>query len=121
MMAITGFEPSKPFFDDKNFPRGFSKSGEFTINEANILTTYGAQLKALQDGIVAPSTNEQKRFLLAISGEVPVETPLEKAWLRYCDKVNRPRRMVSAFGSTIVAEEADSEDDAELDSIDGEL
>ena len=31
----------KRFFDNEKFPRGFAKSGDFTLAEEEILTLYG--------------------------------------------------------------------------------
>ena len=35
------------FYDDKNFPRGFNRSGVFTISEASVLENYGRSMRAL--------------------------------------------------------------------------
>ena len=35
------FVSQQRFFDNKNYPRGFSRHGDFTIKEAQILEKYG--------------------------------------------------------------------------------
>ncbi|MCG7588302.1 DUF413 domain-containing protein, partial [Photobacterium sp. OFAV2-7] len=35
------------FYDDKNFPRGFNRSGVFTISKAALLLDYGRTMKGL--------------------------------------------------------------------------
>lgn len=41
----------QPFSDFKSFPHGFSRSGDFTINQSKTLETYGNVFLALHDGI----------------------------------------------------------------------
>jgi hypothetical protein len=48
----------KRFFDNKKFPRGFGKSGDFTLVEADLLTTYGETLNSLQHGELEPENSE---------------------------------------------------------------
>ncbi|MCZ8489427.1 DUF413 domain-containing protein [Vibrio lentus] len=42
---------NQPFSDFKNFPRGFAKSGDFTIAQSQILESFGNALIALRDGV----------------------------------------------------------------------
>ena len=39
------FVSQRQFYDDQNFPRGFSRSGNFTLLEASILEQHGIVLK----------------------------------------------------------------------------
>lgn len=50
MKLIHGFIAEAPFYDDAHFPRGFSKSGNFTIIESELLTQVGKRLFMLEQG-----------------------------------------------------------------------
>ena len=50
----------KSFRDDKNFPHGFSRSGNFSRNESDLLTRAGAVANALANGTLEPTSNAQK-------------------------------------------------------------
>jgi hypothetical protein len=79
----------KRFFDDRHFPYGFSRSGDFTVSEVAQLEKYGNLFKALTDGQVSDPTDEDRHFLQVMQGEVPAETLAEKAWLKYLKCCNR--------------------------------
>ena len=49
-MQAKSFDTAKKFFDDRNFPRGFTRSGDFTRSQASILETLGMALKDLHEG-----------------------------------------------------------------------
>ncbi|MCX9525385.1 DUF413 domain-containing protein, partial [Vibrio cholerae] len=50
-MSETAFRQGKKrFFDTKKFPRGFAKSGDFTLAEEDILTRYGDTMLGLESG-----------------------------------------------------------------------
>lgn len=40
-MSDTEFRHGKRFYDNVKFPRGFAKSGDFTLSEEEILTIMG--------------------------------------------------------------------------------
>ncbi|CCO46154.1 conserved hypothetical protein [Vibrio nigripulchritudo SOn1] len=73
----------KRFFDNKKFPRGFGKSGDFTLVEADLLTTYGETLNSLQHGELEPENSEEKHFLKVLENPGKAKTKLEKVWLKY--------------------------------------
>ena len=50
-------------FDDKNYPRGFSRHGDYTIKESQALEQYGQAFKALDSGERKPATKEEKEFV----------------------------------------------------------
>ena len=54
MKLIHGFIAEAPFYDDAHFPRGFSKSGNFTIIESELLTQVGKRLFMLEQGFSNP-------------------------------------------------------------------
>lgn len=71
------------FYDDKAFPRGFGKSGNFTIIEDDILSSYGQTLLALELGDLTPINAEEKHFLKVIKNPGKAKSKLEQTWLKY--------------------------------------
>lgn len=72
------FSVTRRFFDDKNYPRGFSRHGDYTIKESQVLEQYGQAFKALESGEREPVTKEEKNFVAFCRGERPAETFLRK-------------------------------------------
>ena len=58
------FSVTRRFFDDKNYPRGFSRHGDYTIKESQVLEQYGQAFKALDSGERKPATKKKKNLLL---------------------------------------------------------
>lgn len=56
------FSVTRRFFDDKNYPRGFSRHGDYTIKESQVLEQYGQAFKALDSGERKPATKRRKRI-----------------------------------------------------------
>ena len=73
----------RTYFDDVYFPRGFNRSGEFTVTESMILNDYGHTMSGLSKGDLTPLNAEEEHFIQAVRGEVEAITQLEKAWLKY--------------------------------------
>ncbi|CAM3909135.1 hypothetical protein VA7868_01144 [Vibrio aerogenes CECT 7868] len=73
----------KRFYDNKAFPRGFSKSGNFTLAEDDILSSYGQTLQALESGEIMPVNTEEKHFLKALRNPGKSKSKIEKTWLKY--------------------------------------
>ncbi|MCX9458122.1 DUF413 domain-containing protein, partial [Vibrio cholerae] len=44
------FVTTRRFFDNKHYPRGFARHGDFTIKEAQILERLGAAFDELDSG-----------------------------------------------------------------------
>ncbi len=72
------FSVMRRFFDDKNYPRGFSRHGDYTIKESQVLEQYGQAFKALDLGEREPATKEEKDFVAFCRGERSAETFFEK-------------------------------------------
>jgi uncharacterized protein YifE (UPF0438 family) len=104
------------FFDDKAFPRGFGKSGNFTIIEDDILSSYGQTLLALELGDLEPVNAEEKHFLKVIKNPGKAKTKLEQTWLKYIS-LSRGRKNFYTLNSgskrsnVPVSEVIDSEED----------
>lgn len=83
-MSQTEFRPGqKRFYDNKKFPRGFAKSGDFTITEEDLLSRFGNTMLQLETGELSPTNSEEERFLAVLCNEKAAETKLEKVWLKY--------------------------------------
>lgn len=92
------FITSKKFFDNKNFPRGFSRQGDFTIREANILEKSGVAFQKLTSGEVSPSTKLEESFVAVINGKQAPDTEYEKVWMKYLALVNSTKKFHTLSG-----------------------
>lgn len=81
----------KRFYDNKAFSRGFGKSGDFTLNEDYLLSSYGQTLLALETGEISPINSEEKHFLKVVKNPGKAKTKLERTWLKYI-KLSRGRK-----------------------------
>ncbi len=99
------FSVERRFFDDKNYPRGFARHGDYTIKEAQALEQYGQAFKALDLGEREPVTEEEKAFVAVCRGEKEPSTFFEKAWNKYCSRIAAKKRVYTLSG--VVAEAVD--------------
>lgn len=76
------------FFDDKHFPRGFARSGYFTIKEAEILENCGRTMKALFEGDKSPENEVQQKFIDEVNARRAIESEYAICWLKYLKKIN---------------------------------
>ena len=74
---------ARAFSDTKNYPYGFSRSGDFSISESKALSQYGCLIAALADAKIGPENAEDEGYLAAIHGQKAPETAAEKAWVKY--------------------------------------
>lgn len=96
------FSVERRFFDDKNYPRGFSRHGDYTIKESQALEQYGQAFKALDLGERQPKTEEEKAFVAVCKGERQPETFFEKTWNKYRTLTSTTKRVYTLSG--VVAE-----------------
>lgn len=92
------FSVTRRFFDDKNYPRGFSRHGDYTIKESQVLEQYGQAFKELASGERAPKNQEEKAFVAFCKGERPAETFFEKTWHKYCSRISTNKRVYTLSG-----------------------
>ncbi|OCG23049.1 MULTISPECIES: DUF413 domain-containing protein [unclassified Gilliamella] len=92
------FVSQQRFFDTKNYPRGFSRHGDFTIKEALILEKHGCAFKDLDAETRKPSTAEEKSFVAVCKGKKEPTTDFEKTWLKYLSRINKPKRFHTLSG-----------------------
>lgn len=102
-----GFIAQQRFFDNKNYPRGFSRHGDFTIKEAQLLEKYGIALKELSSKLREPITKDEKSFVDVCSGFKDASTELEKVWTKYLSKVNKPKKFHTLSGGKPQLDAAD--------------
>ncbi len=87
------FSVTRRFFDNKNYPRGFSRQGDYTIRESQLLEQFGQACLALEKGEREPVTKEEKQFVAVVKGEILATTPLEKVWVKYRTKISSKKRL----------------------------
>ncbi len=105
-----------PFNDYKNYPYGFSRSGDFSIKEAQALHKYGNLICGLLDGVVEPANSEDENLLEVALGNRSPSSSAEKAWVRYQSRINRPKA-ASIYGRKAGAmDEDESSHSVELET-----
>ena len=112
MELIHGFVATNKFYDDANFPYGFSKSGFFSIAESALLTEVGQRLCALEQGVAMPDNQVEKNFLDMVEGKAEPSTRVELVWMKY--KKHARRKATKTLGT--VTTDA-SRDDIEYDEV----
>lgn len=114
------FKADRNFYDDKNYPRGLKRSGNFSLVEAELLEKYGVALTALSSGNRLPVTEEEQHFVDVCSGNAIVGNAIEKVWLKYQNIVLTPKQFHTLFGRTKVVtdddEEVESDPDEEVEA-----
>ncbi|KGQ38694.1 hypothetical protein JP35_07635 [Gallibacterium anatis] len=92
------FSVIRRFFDDKNYPRGFARHGDYTIRESQALENHGLAFLELENGSREPVTEEEKQFVAFCRGERPAETFFEKTWAKYRARISRTKRVYTLTG-----------------------
>lgn len=103
------------FYDDNNFPRGFNRSGVFTVSEAQILENYGRTMRGLAEGSLIPETTSEQEFLAEISGSKEIQTNYAKCWFKYLNKTTNKVRSYTLCVSQRRQSANDFDDDVETD------
>ncbi len=92
------FSTTSRFFDNKFYPRGFSRHGDFTIKEAQLLERFGFAFNELDLGKREPVTEEERQFVAVCRGERQPESEIEKVWSKYITRIRRPKRFHTLSG-----------------------
>ncbi|WP_026970772.1 DUF413 domain-containing protein [Aliagarivorans marinus] len=92
----------KRFYDDIKFPRGFSKSGDFTLAESELLSLYGDTMLALELGTLLPESSAERHFIKVLRNPLKAKTALERVWLKYL-RLARGRRSFHTLNSKRMA------------------
>lgn len=117
-LSKESFDTSRKFYDDKNYPRGMSRSGEYSISEVQLLEKYGVALSGISNGEITPVTNEEKQFKNVCQGKQEAKTSIEKAWMKYQHKVLSPKHFHTLFGRSKVEAANTATDDPTEGNID---
>lgn len=91
------FLSTRNFYDDANFPYGFSRSGDFSIAEADTLYSQGYIMTQLHKGELSPTSPEHSRFLDVVNGAVEAKSFEEKTYLKYLDLLKNKNKYISAL------------------------
>lgn len=83
MILVHGFIAESQFYDDVHFPRGFGKSGDFTIREAELLTSLGRRLLKLEQEVCLPENQTEKQFVQMCKEQSEGQTQIELLWQKY--------------------------------------
>lgn len=98
---MDSFVSDKKFFDTRNYPQGFQRSGDFTRNQAQLLEAKGNALKALHEGTRAPATPEEEQFVTTCLGQRQPSTDLEKTWSVYLSALKRKQIYFTASSAAV--------------------
>ncbi|SEK77012.1 hypothetical protein SAMN05216262_102325 [Colwellia chukchiensis] len=113
--SLQSFQTDRKFYDDKNYPRGLSRSGDYSLKEVAIIENHGIAFLDLASGKRAPVTEVEQQFIKVCQGEILPTTAEEKAWLKYHNKILTPKQFHTLFGRSKVAV---FDDDVAADSDD---
>ncbi len=83
MTLIQGFVQQELFYDDVHFPRGFRKSGDFSIAESELLTNVGSRLFSLEQGQRKPENQVEEQFVNMCHSKTEGQTKVEILWQKY--------------------------------------
>ena len=89
MATNASFSVGKKVWDEQHFPYGFSRSGDFTIEQASLLEKNGQAYLMLAKGEREPLDNLEKQFVDFCRGEKEPENIHEKTWKLYMERINR--------------------------------
>lgn len=104
---MSSFKSVRKFYDDRNYPRGISRSGDYSIKEVILLESHGVAFAELSSGMKAPQTPEEEQFVKVCRGELEAITKEEKTWLKYQAKVLSPKHFHTLFGKSKVETDSD--------------
>lgn len=107
------FTTTSRFFDNKHYPRGFSRHGDFTIKEAQLLERFGYAFNELDTGKRQPATEEEQLFVAVCHGEREPITEQEKVWAKYLARTRRPKKFHTLSGGKPQADAVEDYTDSE--------
>lgn len=95
---VESYTTAMRFFDNKYYPRGFSRHGDFTIKESQLLEKCGHAFNDLALGKREPVNEEEKHFVAMCRGEAEPVTDAERVWSKYMERIKLPRRFHTLSG-----------------------
>lgn len=107
------------FYDDYHFPKGFSRSGDFTLNEAEMLTNCGTIIHQLINNEFLPESEEQKHFKSVILGTSEPLYQVEKVYLKYLNVIDKMAKSAatSKYSKKNIQDNEKDSDNYEYDDI----
>lgn len=90
-MNTTIRKGAKLFYGDQRFTHGLSRSGHFTLKEANILEQYGHTLEQLANHTLAPINDEENLFIAHIKQDVAAPCYSAKLWKKYLKTLEKSK------------------------------
>lgn len=92
---------SKLFVDNNRYARGFNRSGDFTIGESHLLTSFGTTMQGLATGLLEPQSDTEHHFQKVCQAKADPETPLERVWLKYQRLANGKPKIYTLHDSNV--------------------
>lgn len=89
MKNSSAFSSLYKFYDEKHFPYGISRSGEFSRQQVQLLERHGNAYFALASGQREAVDDEERDFVRVCHGEKEPTTEHEVTWHRYCSKIKQ--------------------------------
>lgn len=113
---MADFVKEKKFYDDNNYPHGFSRSGDYTIRESEALENYGTRLGLLASEQVEPANKVEEHFVAAIQnppardvdlGSLEDLSFIEKTWFKYQRLITEVKRVyILADGNSTMIDDS---------------
>lgn len=103
-MLLNNFSSGIKFYDDANFPFGFSRSGDFTLQESELLTESGYLMQQLADKKIQPENEEQEHFVEVIEGKAHPLYKNEYLYLKYQNLINKKDIFLNPVKYVVVSE-----------------
>ena len=99
MNTSNGIRQLGAFYDNQHYPRGFSRYGDFSIMQADVLHDYGMAMQLLAEGKITPINIEEEHFVKMSQGTSAPNSFIEKTWLHYKKMIDAHKKFISAFES----------------------
>lgn len=98
MSDIQFRQGTKPFYDPIKFPRGFAKSGNFTLAEEQLLLRYGKTMHQLANEEILPENAEEEHFVNSLINPELINSKIEKVWFKYLQLTQSRKRFHTLNG-----------------------
>ena len=79
------------FYGDHSFSHGLSRSGHFTLKEAEFLESYGHTLSALANETLQPENEEERLFVAQVKDEGESTLHAAKLWKKYLKAIDKSK------------------------------
>ncbi|PPI86366.1 DUF413 domain-containing protein [Candidatus Pantoea edessiphila] len=110
---VKSFFSEHLFFDNKNYPYGFARHGDFTIKEARLLELYGFSFNELSLSKREPINEEERLFIEVCKGLREPKTEAEHVWLKYITFIKRPKRFHTLSGGQLQSDNSEDYNDGD--------